>query len=163
VLDVWNGVMSGMGNRLFTRLRDEQHLCYFTGSFVAPLTAAGAIGAYVGTGPEQVNQATASLIEELERSTRDLPGDEELERAKNNLSGSYLIDMQTRMAWASTYAQDELHGLGYEEALRYLERIRAVTADEVREGARRYIRTDRLAVAVLRPAGGPVRVEEPVS
>jgi zinc protease len=157
-LDVWQGIMSGMGNRLFTRLRDEQHLCYFTGAFTAPFLRGGVVGAYVGTGPEQVEQATDSLLTELETSARELPDTEELARAKNNLAGSYLTGMQTRMSWASTYAHDETLGLGYQEALRYVDEIRTVTPEMVRESAARYVDRSRLAVAVLRPSGDSVSV-----
>jgi zinc protease len=151
-LDLWQTVLSGMGNRLFARLRDEMHLCYFTGAFVASFRRGGAVGAYVGTGPEQVQEATDALLEELARSAHELPTEEEMERAKNNLAGAHLIDLQTRMAWASSYAHDEVLGLGYEEVLRYLDRIRAVTRDEVRDAAVRVIDPGRLAMAVLKPA-----------
>ncbi len=161
-LEVWNAVMSGMGNRLFTRLRDESHLCYFTGAFVAPLLRGGTVGAYVGTGPEQVDEATEALLEELIASTRGLPTDEELRRAKNTLAGAFLIDMQTRMSWASSYARDEVLGLGYDESERYLEGIRAVTAEQARDCAARYVNAARLTMAVLRPAGDSAPVEERV-
>ncbi len=159
-LDVWNGVLSGMGNRLFSRLRDEKHLCYFTGAFVAPLRLGGTLGAYVGTGPEQVEEATEALLAELEAAVRTPATEEELVRSRNNLAGGYLIDMQSRMAWASTYARDEVLGLGYGEALRYVEEIHRVTAEGAREAAARYVDPSRLAVAVLRPAGDSVTVEE---
>jgi zinc protease len=157
-LDVWNGILSGMGSRLFTRLRDECHLCYFTGAFVSPLLAGGAIGAYVGTDDEHVEAATEALLEELSRSSRELPGDEELARSKNNLAGSHLIDMQTRMSWAAAYARDEALGLGYEESLRYLDGIQRVGAREVREAAARHLDPSRLVVSVLRPSA-----EEPAA
>jgi zinc protease len=161
-LDVWNGVMSGMGNRLFTRLRDERHLCYFTGAFVAPLARGGTIGAYVGTGPDQVGEATDALLEEIDRAVETLPTEEELRRAKNNLAGSYLIDMQSRMSWASTYARDEILGLGYEEALRYVDEVRKVTGEMARDAAARYVDPERMALAVLRPAGDSLSVGEEV-
>ncbi len=161
-LDVWNGVMSGMGNRLFTRLRDERHLCYFTGAFVAPLSRGGTIGAYVGTGPEQVEEATQALLEEIDRAVKTIPSDEELRRARNNLAGSYLIDMQSRMSWASTYAHDEILGLGYEEALRYVDEVRQVTGEMARDAAAAYVDPERMALAVLRPAGDSLSVEEEV-
>jgi zinc protease len=158
-LDVWDTILSGMGNRLFTRLRDEQHLCYFTGAFVSSFVRGGAVGAYIGTGPEQVEKATAALIEELERTRHELPTDEEMDRARNNLAGSHLVGMQTRMSWAGTYARDEILGLGWEEALRYVEAIRRVSPEMVRECAEKYVDPSRLTVAVLRPSGDSVSVE----
>jgi zinc protease len=151
-LDVWQTILSGMGNRLFTRLRDEMHLCYFTGAFVASFRRAGAVGAYVGTAPDQVDAATEALLEELDRSSRELPTEEEMERAKNNLAGNHLIDLQTRMSWASSYAHDDVLGLGYEEVLRYLDRVRKVTREEVRDAAAGVIDSNRLAMAVLKPS-----------
>lgn len=161
-LDLWQTILSGMGNRLFTRLRDEMHLCYFTGAFVASFRRGGAVGAYVGTGPDQVEAATDALLEELVRSSRDLPTDEEMERAKNNLAGNHLIDLQTRMSWASSYAHDDVLGLGYEEVLQYLDRIRAVTREQVRDAAASVIDSNRLAMAVLKPSD-TASVEETVS
>ncbi|HET9233067.1 MAG TPA: pitrilysin family protein, partial [Candidatus Eisenbacteria bacterium] len=160
-LDVWQTILSGMGNRLFTRLRDEMHLCYFTGAFVASFRRAGAVGAYVGTAPDQVESATDALLEEMERTVHELPDEEEMERAKNTIAGNHLIDLQTRMSWASSYAHDEVLGLGYEEVLRYLDRIRAVTGEDVREAAARVIDAKRLAMAVLKPAD-PASVEQTV-
>jgi zinc protease len=161
-IDVWNGVMSGMGNRLFTRLRDQQHLCYFTGAFVSPFEKGGTVGAYVGTGPGQVEEATRALLEELELSTREVPTEEEILRAQNDLAGSYLVGMQTRMSWASTYAHDEVLGLGWEEALRYVDEVRRVTPEAARAAAARYVQPSRLAVAVLKPSGESAAVGEPV-
>jgi predicted Zn-dependent peptidase len=57
---------------------------------------------------------------------------------------------------ASTYAQDEIQGLGYEEAARYVEAIRRVTAKDVVNAAARYLDRGRMAVAVLRPTGETV-------
>jgi zinc protease len=150
-LEVWEAILSGMGNRLFTRLRDERHLCYFTGAFAAPLRRAGTVGAYVGTGPEQADEATTALLAELELTAREAPAADELRRARNTLAGSHLIDMQSRMAWAATYAHDEVLGLGYEETARYLDGIRSVTAEEVRRAAERVIDPALLTVTVLRP------------
>ena len=161
-LEVWQAILSGMGNRLFTRLRDELHLCYFTGAFAAPFLRAGAVGAYVGTGPGRIEEATDALVAELERSARELATPEELTRAKNNLAGSHLIDLQTRMAWAASYAHDEVLGLGYEDVLRQLERVQAVTAEEVRDAAAGVIDPGRMVLAVLRPSGDSVSVEEAV-
>ncbi len=162
-LEVWEAILSGMGNRLFTRLRDERHLCYFTGAFAAPLRRGGTVGAYVGTGPEQADEATAALLAELELTVREAPAPDELRRARNTLAGSHLIDMQSRMAWAATYAHDEVLGLGYEETARYLDGIRSVGAEDVRRAAARVIDPALLTVTVLRPDPDGARAGERTS
>jgi zinc protease len=161
-LDVWSGILSGMGNRLFTRLRDEKHLCYFTSAFVASFVKGGAVGAYIGTGPDQVEEATAALLEELGRTAEEPPTEEELRRAQNTLAGEHLIAMQTRMAWAGAYAHDEAVGLGHRETFRYLAGIRRVAARDVLECAERYLDPSRLVTSVLRPAPDTVSAAEKV-
>jgi zinc protease len=150
-VDVLMAVLSGMGNRLFYELRDRQHLCYFTGAFGMSLSAGGAVAAYIGTRPENEEQATRGLLNELRKARETEPTPEEMLRAKNTIAGGYVIDLQRRAARASLLAQDEVSGLGYEEALRYLDRIRAVTPAEVRDAAARYFNLDQYALAVLKP------------
>ncbi|HEX7878406.1 MAG TPA: pitrilysin family protein, partial [Candidatus Eisenbacteria bacterium] len=150
-LDVLMSVLSGMGNRLFYELRDRQHLCYFTGSFASLLRAGGVVGAYIGTRPENETQAIDGLLSELERIRHEPPTDEEMMRAKNTIAGGYVIDLQRRAARASLLAQDEVSGLGYEEALGYLDRIRTVTAGEVRDVAARWFQLQSTTLTILKP------------
>jgi zinc protease len=74
-----------------------------------------------------------------------------MERARNTIAGGYLIDLQRRGARAALLAQDEASGLGHEEALRYVERVRAVKPEEVRAVAARWFKLDACTIAVLRP------------
>ena len=79
------------------------------------------------------------------------PTDEEMMRAKNTIAGGYVIDLQRRAARASLLAQDEVSGLGYEEALGYLDRIRTVTAGEVRDVAARWFQLQSTTLTILKP------------
>ena len=75
----------------------------------------------------------------------------ELERAKNAMIGHFAIGRQTNAAEAGLAARYELLGLGHEEIERYEERVLAVTRDEVRPAAERWLAIDRLTIAVVRP------------
>ena len=140
-----------MGNRLFDELRDRQHLCYFTGAFASLLAKGGVVGAYIGTRPANEQQAIDGLLSELEKIRREPPTGEEMKRAKNTIAGGYVIDLQRRGARASLLAQDEVSGLGYEEALRYLDRIRDVTASDVRDVAAKWFQLDSMTLTILKP------------
>jgi predicted Zn-dependent peptidase len=150
-MDVLMSVLSGMGNRLFDELRDRQHLCYFTGAFASLMAKGGVVGAYIGTRPANEQQAVDGLMSELEKIRREPPSEEEMLRAKNTIAGGYVIDLQRRGARASLLAQDEVSGLGYEEALGYLDRIRAVTRAEVRDVAARWFQLDSTTLTILKP------------
>jgi zinc protease len=153
-LFVMCSIMSGMGNRLFVEMRDKRSLCYYTGLFYRPMRRAGVIGAYVGTSPDKERVARETLVGELAKLIDEGVTDEEMERAKGAMIGHFAIGRQTNGAEAGLAARYELLGLGHEEIERYEERVLAVTRDEVRAAAQRWLAIDRLTIAVVRPRTG---------
>jgi zinc protease len=150
-LAVLNGVLSGMGSRLWAELRDARHLCYYTGSFYSPLDGAGVFGAYIGTSPDRVEAAIESLMGELAKARDGLPTEEEWRRSINALVGGRLIGMQTNGSQAAAFARAEALGFGYRRVLEFPERVRAVTREDVLRVAREVITLDRHALVVLAP------------
>jgi zinc protease len=75
----------------------------------------------------------------------------ELERAKIQLVASQVYKRDSIFAQALELGLLESAGLSFRDADRILERVRAVTADQVREVARRYLVEDGLTVATLDP------------
>ena len=78
---------------------------------------------------------------------------EELNRAKAKVIGQRKIARQDLGGFAMTNALDELYGLGYahtetEDAL-----YEAVTLEQVKAVARKYLTPDALVIAVVKPAG----------
>ncbi len=149
---VLNSVLSGMGARLFTVLRDERHLCYYTGSFYSSLDGAGSFGAYVGTSPDLVDGALEALRAELTRVVTDPPTSEEMERAINSLTGAHLIGLQRSGSQAAAFARADALGLGHANVLAYPDRIRAVTVEQVVAAAAETLDLKRSVTAILSPA-----------
>jgi zinc protease len=150
-LAVLNGILSGMGSRLWAELRDARHLCYYTGSFYSPLDGAGVFGAYIGTSPDRVKAAIESLMGELTKVRDALPTEEEWRRSINALVSGRLIGMQTNGSQAAAFARAEALGFGYRRVLEFPERVRAVTREDVLRVAREVITLDRHALVVLTP------------
>jgi Protein of unknown function (DUF3108) len=74
---------------------------------------------------------------------------QELEAAKGYLVGSFPIGIQTAGDVASQVALTRLKGLPIEDLLQRRERISAVTVDDVRRAAARYLRPDSVVVTVV--------------
>ena len=137
----------GMAGRFFSEIRDKQALAYSTGALYPTLADTGYFVAQLGTGPENLSRAQASLKKELERIREEPPPVEELRVAKAYLLGNFAMDRRTneRQAWyLATY---ELAGVGYEFLDRYVAAVRAVTAADVQRVARTYLGTVRESVA----------------
>ncbi|MYH39578.1 MAG: insulinase family protein [Candidatus Dadabacteria bacterium] len=148
--EVLNTVLSGQGGRLFIELRDKKSLAYAVTSFYVPGMEGGYFGVYIGTAPQKEKEALGAIREQL-RLVLNGVGEQELERAKNYIVGSFEIGLQRNSAQASTVGFDELYGIGTYEYRKFPEKILAVTVDDVARVARKYINPGAAAVAILRP------------
>ena len=149
------GVASGLGGRLFESLRDKQSLCYTVMVFAAERLAAGTFNAYIATSPEKEGVARDGLLREIGMLRDDLVTDEELQRAKTYALGVHAIRQQSGGAVLSEMVDAWLFGsLG--ELTEYEQRVRAVTAEGVRDTARRYVDDSRRVEGIVRGVGKTV-------
>ncbi len=150
-LEVLDAVLSGQGGRLFRELRDRQGLAYSVTSFSQVGLDPGYFGTYIATSPENVEAAIQGLKNELERvGTGDIT-EEELERAKRYVIGTYEIGQQGHAAQAMTMGLDERYGLGFDFGKRFVRAIEGVTREDVVRVARKYIRMDGYVLAIVGP------------
>ncbi|MBI2370628.1 MAG: insulinase family protein [Deltaproteobacteria bacterium] len=152
-LEVLNGVLAGMGGRLFTELRDKQSLAYSVSPFEISGLEPGAFGVYMGTSRGKLRQSVEEVLRLLREAREQSVGQEELDRAKRSLVGAFEINLQRLGALASHLAFDERYGLGYDYFRRYPEQIMKVTAEDVQRVARKYLDLDRYVLAVVGPEG----------
>jgi zinc protease len=150
-LDVLDAVLSGQGGRLFTELRDRQSLAYSVTALHREAVNEGLFALYMATSPDKKETATDGMLEQIRRVREQGVSDEELERAKNFLIGTYEVGIQTNSAQASAMAFNELYGLGYAEYMEYPRRVAGVTANEVKEAAEKYLCADCLSRAEIVP------------
>lgn len=148
-LEVLTQVLSGQGGRLFLDLRDRRSLAYSVSALDIEGLAPGFFAVYIATAPEKLGEARRGLLEQLETVLAEPPGDDEIERARRYLIGSFAIDQQRAAVRASHVALDSLYGLGPDADRRYAERVRAVTRDDLLRVARRVLRLDAATTAVV--------------
>lgn len=148
--EVLNTVLSGQGGRLFIELRDKKSLAYAVTSFYVPGMEGGYFGVYIGTAPQKEKEALEAIREQLRLVLKGVE-EQELERAKNYIVGSFEIGLQRNSAQAATVGFDELYGIGAYEYRKFPEKILAVTADDVARVAGKYINPEAAAVAILKP------------
>lgn len=103
-----------------------------------------------------------ALREELARLRADLVPEDELERVKAQLVAADVYARDSIEHQAFELGMLESVGLGWETGEAYAERVRAVTAEQVRAVARKYLSDERLTVAVLEPQPGAAPAEREV-
>ena len=153
-LSVLNAVLGGgMSSRLFQEIRERRGLAYTTYSFAQGHADAGVFGLYAGCGPSKVDAVRALLASEWERIATDLISPDELARSIGQLAGGLVLGLEDTGSRMSRLGRAELvHGelLTVAESL---DRIRSVTAAEVRDLAADLASRPRTTVLVG-PDGG---------
>ncbi|MFZ5446954.1 MAG: M16 family metallopeptidase [Myxococcota bacterium] len=150
-LEVMQTMLSGQSGRLFLELRDKRSMAYSVSAMATEGVDAGSFAVYMGTSPEKVDAALEGIRHELRRLTEDLVSEPELARAREHLIGTQGIGLQRNGARAGVMALDACYGLGADAFLRYPQEIAAVSAEDVREVARRVIDFDRSALVIVGP------------
>ncbi|MCP4228774.1 MAG: insulinase family protein [bacterium] len=149
-LDLIDSVLSGIywpGGRLHNRLRGG-NLVYVTHAYNATGREPGFFAIYAASAPADQAEVRRIIDEEIERiKTEPVPA-EELERAKEVCATTNAVyRRQTDGDMAGLATGGELAGLGYDYLDDYVERIDALTADDVMETANKYLVSPVIVIA----------------
>ncbi|MCU0786438.1 MAG: insulinase family protein, partial [Verrucomicrobia bacterium] len=142
---------SDLGSRLFLRIREKLGLAYYVGAQNFPGLAPGYFAFYVGTEPDKAELVEQELLKEAGLLRAEGVTAEELKRAKAKVIGQKKIARQDLGSFAMTTALDELYGLGYANTDAEDAKFEAVTLDQVKAAANKYLQPDALVIAVVKP------------
>ena len=151
-LDVLTTVLSGMAGRLFQGIREKHGLAYTLGASHAPGWDGGITVVYAATRPGEQARVLELLQQELSLAVKEGFSDEEVEQAKRQIIGQHRMDLQSLSSLAQHSAIDELYGVGYDSWRTYEQRIRAVTLEDLRRVAERYLTLDKHVEVVVSSA-----------
>jgi len=152
--EVLAAVASGLGGRLFHRLREERSLAYTVMMSSWQRARAGALMTYIATSPAREDEARDAMLEELARFREELISEAEHRRAVNYLVGQVLVQRQTAGALAGELVHAWLVGGGLADLDDPAAPYREVTREAVQEAAVRYLIDDRRAEGVVRGGQG---------
>lgn len=145
------GTGSGFTDRISRTLRDEQGLAYtvYAHAALSAEVEPGTFMAYIGTSPEHVERAIAGFLTEIRKIRTEPVTPEELEIAKNYLTGSYLFYFETSSQLAQYLIHTERFQLGEDFLLKYPEFINSVTIQDIMRVAQQYLDPENYYVAVV--------------
>jgi predicted Zn-dependent peptidase len=147
-----NTILGGnMSSRLFQEIREKRGLAYSVYSFMGSYDDTGTSGVYIGTNPEKGTEALELILGELGRF-RDAPvGVGELRDAKEFTKGGLLLAAESVDNAMVRLAQNEIHFEEFVPLDRVIERIDAVTAEEIRQLAGDLFDPSRAVLTCLGP------------
>jgi zinc protease len=153
VKDTILGSSPGFTSRIPRILRDEMGLAYTTFSNITSSAGIdpGRFVAYIGTSPENLRPAIEGLKGEIDRIVREAVTEEEIEVAKDYLTGSFVFHFQKNSQIADFLIEAEVYELGFDYLERYPEIIRSITRDDIARVTREYIDPVNLTEVVVGP------------
>jgi predicted Zn-dependent peptidase len=130
VLDAIFGGLSS--SRLFQAVREERGLAYSVYSFAGQYADTGQVGLYVGTRPDNLVEAMKVVGDELERFREEPATEAELVRARENVKARVVLGMESTGARMHRLGGSLLFDLPLLETDEVMERIDAVSMDDMR-------------------------------
>ena len=146
----------GMSSRLFQEVREKRGLAYSVYSFATQFTDSGAFGVYAACQPKKLREVLSVCRAEIERATAEGITEDELALGIGQLRGGTVLGLEDTGSRMSRIGKSELVYGQHLSVDAVLDRIAAVTLDEVKQVA-----TELLATAPATAVVGPYeKVEE---
>jgi zinc protease len=108
--------------------------------------------AYIGTSPENTKLAIEGLLNEIRKIIDQPVSAEELQDAKDFLTGSFVFAFESSSQIARFLIQASVYGLGFDYGEKYPGFIRAVTAEDIARVARLYLDPENYTLTIAGPA-----------
>ena len=142
----------GASSRLFQEVRERRGLAYAVYSFTSAYQDTGQAGLYMGTRPDNLAEALAVVGAELSRLREEPATPDELFRAKENLKGRVVLALESTGARMNRLGSEILAGAPLLSLDEVVERIEAVTLDDLGALVQELWAPERLSSAGIGPS-----------
>ncbi len=153
---VLNQILGGGGfaSRLTEEVREKRGLAYSVYSYLQPYRRAAIFAGGVATKNEEVGRSLDVIRGELRRMAEEGPTPEEMQNAKDYLTGSFALRFDTNAKIANQLLGFLFEGYGIDYIDKRNALVNAVTLADVKRVAQRLLKADELIVTVVgKPQG----------
>jgi predicted Zn-dependent peptidase len=155
-MSVANQVLGGgMASRLFQEVREERGLAYSVYSHPTAFEDSGYLTIYCGTAPKRAREALQVIDAVVASMLADGVTEAELAVAAGYLEGSMLLGLEDSGGRMGRLGRSLMQRDGITTIDEHLERLRAVTIDDISRVLHRVLDAPRAVAAV-----GPFEVDE---
>ena len=147
-----NTILGGnMSSRLFQEVREKRGLAYSVYSFISSHGDTGMFGVYAGVAPKQAQETTRLVLDEIHRLKKEPVESSELKGAIEYTKGGLMLASESIDNQMVRSAQNEIH-FGCEIPLKkIIEKVEAVTRDDIFELANHLFHPRQMALTLLGP------------
>jgi len=136
-------------SRLFMNLREDKGYTYGSYSQLKEDESAGYFTAFANVRNEVTDSSITEILHELNRLRTEKVAEEELQGIKNFLTGVFAIRLENPQTIARYAIDMEKYGMPKDYYSTYLEKVAAVTTDDIQAMAKKYITPENAYVLVV--------------
>ena len=143
----------GMSSRLFQSVREDLGLVYTIFASITPFSDCGYLNIYAGASTRQLKKTIGATMKELRRIKREPVGAEELQRNKDQLKASLVLNLESSSSRMSALGQQEMNFGRFISPDEIIAEVDAVSVEDVQRLANEIFRPEAMAVTVLGSLG----------
>lgn len=140
---------AGLSTRLNMNLREDKGYTYGANSSIGSSRYSALFNAGASVRNEVTDSSMVEFFAEMEKIATELVTEEELAIAKSSAKGAFARSLESTATVAQFALNTELNNLPDDYYATYLQKIEAVTREELLEVAQRYIRPENANVVVV--------------
>ena len=144
-----NIVLGGGSFRLFQDLREKHSYTYGAYSTLSKDEYAGSFTAFTNVRNEVTDSAITRILYEMKRIRTDVVPDSELQTIKNYITGNFAISLEDPQTIASFAINIDKYNLPENYYRDYLKNVAAVTQQEIKDAADKFIKPDHSNIVVV--------------
>ncbi len=144
-----NTILGGRNFRLYMNLREKHAYTYGAYSRLSADPLIGTFKASANVENNATDSAINQILKEMRKMRNKKVDSQELERAKNYLTGNFAINLEDPRTLAEYAINKAKYNLPKDFYQNYLNKLNQVTLEEVRKAAKKYFRPDKAQILVV--------------
>jgi zinc protease len=149
-LTVTNALLGGsFGSRITSNIREQKGYTYSPRSEVSRRYHDAYWAEVADVTTASTGASLKEIFGEIDRLQKEPPGAPELKGIQSYLSGIFVIQNSTRQALIGQLRYVDLQGLGEDYLKNYVQKVNAVTPEEVQRMTAKYIKPEQMTIVVV--------------
>lgn len=147
---VLNALLGGsFGSRITSNIREQKGYTYSPFSQISARYHDAYWAEVADVTTAVTGPSLKEIFYEIERLRTEAPPDKELAGIQKYLSGIFVLQNSSRAGLINQLNFVDLHGLGDDYLRTYVQKVNAVTPQQVQELARKYLESDQMVIVVV--------------
>lgn len=145
---------SGFASRLMQVVREDRGLAYSVHSYFSPMRELGPFAMGLQTKVDQTDEALSILRSELKDYVKEGPDEDEFEASISNITGGFPLNFDSNSKLLGYLALIGFYGLPLDYLDTYIDKIRSVDLDDVKDVLQRRLHPDAMVTVIVGNGNG---------